>query len=71
MWYHLLDQSGLHWIINPAQFFYFMSKATDGSQPIIMTFPLFNLQFVVTAAQFTAIVGTLPAVNDVQTYSPS
>ena len=71
MWYHLLDQSGLHWVINPSETFYFMSNATDGSEPIIMVMPAFNLRFIVTAVQFGAIVGTLPAANDVQTYSPS
>jgi len=71
MWYHLVDQTGLHWIINPSLQFYFWSAADDGSEPIIMVFPIFNLRFVVTGAQFTSIVGSLPAANNVQVYNPS
>jgi len=67
MWYHLLDQAGTHWIINPAQFFYFWSTAIDGSEPIYMVFSLFNLRFIVTTVEFTDIVGTLPTAYSVET----
>lgn len=65
MWIHLQDQNGTHYVFNVSLGILFQSTATDGSQPITMTIPSLNLQFFVTGAEFTELVGTLPTVNQV------
>jgi hypothetical protein len=68
MWYHLVDGSGTHWVINPTLNMYFLSTAVDGSAPISLHMPLMQLSFIVTAMQFGSIVGALPAANEVDLY---
>ena len=60
-WYHLIDQSGNHWVLTPDAPFYFYSQAVDGSEPIFLIWPAFNMRWIITAADFNLIVTSLPA----------
>jgi hypothetical protein len=65
-WFHLVDQYGSHYVIPSAvcPVIYFLSQATDGSQPISM-YLNGGMVFEVPASLFTTIVGVVPAAISV------
>lgn len=66
-WIHLVDQHGNHIVMPTSPFWitYFQSSAVDGTAPIV-AYLANGLVFIVTVAQFNAVVGALPAAIQVQ-----
>jgi hypothetical protein len=66
-WYHLVDQTGTHYIIPGATspVAYITSQAVDGSAAIYM-FLTCGLSFTIPASLFGVIVGAVPTAISVQ-----
>lgn len=64
---HFVDENGVHWVYNLAQFQYATVNVVDGSQPVAVFFAGRNQPFMMTLTEFVALAGAIPTAVPVTT----